>query len=145
MFTPVEAALTGYGRTVTPETPAPEAARKLSDDDVSILVVEDDGVEGVVTDSDFVSMVAETTEAVPVADIMSVPPVTASPMTPLSAVASEISRRGVERVLVVDDGTYWGFVSADSVATHFPTSPFDAERPTPSAAIDATAASVTSD
>lgn len=145
MSTPVEAALTGYGRTVAPETPAPEAARKLSDDDVSILVVEDDGVEGVVTDSDFVSMVAETTESVPMADIMSTPPVTASPMTPLSTVADEMSRHGVERVLVVDSGTYWGFVSADAVATHFATSPFDVGSPAPSPAVDATAASVASD
>jgi len=171
---PVETALTGYGRTVSPDASATAAARTLRDSDVSILVVEDDGIEGVVTESDFVSMVAETTDPVPVSEIMSSPPVTASPTTPLSTVAEEMRRHGVERVPVVDsekqcfsadgeesrssdnseephtaadqtetdDGTYWGFVSTESVAFHFGTEGVDVEG---TAATDAATAPVTSD
>jgi CBS domain-containing protein len=133
---PVERALTGYGRTVTPETPATEAAEKLRDPDVPILVVEDGtGVAGVVTESDFVALVAETSDPVPVSEIMSDPPVAVSPTTPLSTVVDEMERAGVKQVLVVDgegprssgtgeeprtsaDGDYWGFVSAESVDPH---------------------------
>lgn len=122
---PVEMAMADYGRAVSPDTSATEAARTLRDDDVSILVVEDDGIEGVVTESDFVAMVAETTDPVPVAEIMSAPPVTVSPMTPLPTVVERMQRHGVERVLVDDDGTHWGYVSTRSVATHLADSHID--------------------
>lgn len=139
----VEMALTGYGRTVSPDTSATDAARTLRDSDVSILVVEDDGIEGVVTESDFVAMVAETTEPVPVAEIMSAPPVTASPMTPLSTIVDEMHTYGVERVLVVDDGTYWGYASTRSVAEHAADATIDLTQVAPSA--DSSSVSVTSD
>lgn len=160
--TPVEMALTGYGRTVSPDTAATDAARMLRDSDVSLLVVEDDGIEGVVTESDFVAMVAETTDPVPVSEIMSAPPVTASPTTPLSTVAENMRHHAVERVPVVDsvasgpepgdreerrsddaDGTYWGFVSTESVAFHFGADDIDIDGSTFSA--DATTPAVTSD
>lgn len=115
----VETALTGYGRTVTPETPATEAAEKLRDPEIPILVVEgEDGVVGVVTESDFVAMVAETRDPVSVAELMSDPPVAVSPTTPLATVVDEMRTHGVKQVLVVDDGTYWGFVSTESVDPH---------------------------
>jgi len=117
--TTVETALTGYGETVSPSTPAPEAAQQLRDPDVPLLVVETaDDVVGVVTESDFVAMVAETDEPVPVGELMSDPPVAVSPTTPLSTVVDEMHARGVKQVLVVDDGTYWGFVSTESVSPH---------------------------
>jgi CBS domain-containing protein len=143
MSPPVEAALTGYGRTVSPDASATDAARTLRDSDVSILVVEDDGIEGVVTESDFVSMVAETTDPVSVSEIMSSPPVTASPTTPVSTVAEEMRCHGVERVPVVDDGTYWGFVSTESVAFHFGTDDIDVDGSIP--AVHGVTAPVTSD
>ncbi|WP_435068040.1 CBS domain-containing protein [Haloplanus sp. C73] len=144
----VEMALTGYGRTVSPDASATTAARTLRDSDVSILVVEDDGVEGVVTESDFVAMVAETTESVSVSEIMSAPPVTASPQTSLSTVADRMARQDADRALVVDDteDAYWGIVSTQSVAMHFADSPFDTVRDAPAPAADAAAGvSVTSD
>ncbi|WP_435068041.1 CBS domain-containing protein [Haloplanus sp. C73] len=116
--TRVETALTGYGQTVTPTTPAAEAAQKLRDPDVPLLVVEDDGVEGVVTESDFVAMVAETSDPVPVAELMSDPPVAVSPTTSLATVVEKMRTHGVKQVLIVDDDTYWGFVSTRSVDPH---------------------------
>ncbi|SEA18738.1 CBS domain-containing protein [Haloplanus vescus] len=114
----VETALTGYGETVSPTTSANEAAERLRDPDVPLLVVEDDGVEGVVTESDFVAMVAETTDPVPVSELMSDPPVAVSPTTPLETVVDEMRTYGVKQVLVVDQGEYWGFVSTESVDPH---------------------------
>ncbi|WP_248895852.1 CBS domain-containing protein [Haloplanus halobius] len=171
--TPVEAALTGYGRTVSPDASATEAARKLRDADVPILVVEDEGIEGVVTESDFVEMVAETTDEVSVTELMSSPPITASPLTPLSTVADRMRRHGVERVLVVDggasetprgtgdsgaphssgsrpdadtDGTYWGCVSIRSVAMHFADHRLDVPQNASATTADAAApTAVTSD
>jgi|GEM_PF-2485765 len=142
---PVEAALTGYGHTVSPDASATDAARTLRDSAVSILVVEDDGIEGVVTESDFVAMVAETTDPVSVSEIMSTPPVTVSPSTPLSTVVDEMRRHGVERVLIDDRDTYWGFVSTRSVATHTTQSRIDLTQVAPSANTDACAASPAGD
>lgn len=154
----VEMALTGYGRTVSPDASATAAARTLRDSDAPILVVEDEGVEGVVTESDFVAMVAETSESVSVAEIMSAPPVTVSPSTSLATVVDKMRTHGVERVLIVDDaesrasdtqsetdGTYWGFVSTRSVATHAAADTIDLTQVEPSADPDAPAASITSD
>ncbi|WP_248895851.1 CBS domain-containing protein [Haloplanus halobius] len=161
----VEAALTGYGRTVAPETPASEAAQTLREPDVPLLVVEDEGVEGVVTESDFVAMVAETAEPVPVSAIMSDSPVTVSPLTPVSTVVEKMHRHGVKQVLVVDngasktptgeagdsethssssrpeadtDGTYWGFVSIDSVEPHLTDSCIEVEWNGPQTTVEAT-------
>jgi len=146
----VEMALTGYGRTVSPDASATEAARILRDSDVSLLVVEDDGVEGVVTESDFVAMVAETTDPVSVSEIMSSPPVAVSPMTSLETVVDEMRTHGVERVLVVDEtpqsaDEYWGFASIRSVAEHTTEETVDLTQVTPSADADAPATSITSD
>lgn len=68
---PLERVLTQPGRTIQPEAPITEAAERLRDPDVSALVVlEDETVVGIVTESDIVAFVAETLEPHPVRTVM---------------------------------------------------------------------------
>ena len=83
--TTVEPLVTDDAATVPPELPTPEAAERLRDPSVPALVVLDseDSVVGIVSDSDFVALVAESPGSVPVETIMSSPVRTVAPGTPL--------------------------------------------------------------
>jgi CBS domain-containing protein len=103
---------TDSARTVAPETPAIEAARLLRDPDVSALVVlECEAVVGIVTESDFVALVAEGSDDCSVDAVMSTPVVAVSSTAPLATAASRMRETGVKRLPVVDDDAYRGLVS----------------------------------
>lgn len=103
--------------TVTPSTPAVEAARRLRERAGSGLVVVDhDTVVGVVSDSDIVALVAEECTDLPVGAFMSTPPVTASPEMTVAAAADRMREAGVRHLPVVEDGTCCGLVSANDLA-----------------------------
>lgn len=103
---------------VTPETPAAEAAQRLRDPAVPALVVLDaeDHVVGMVTESDFVVLVAEAHEPATVSTIMSTPAVTISPELPIGLAADRMNESGVKHLPVVDDCSYRGLVSLRSLA-----------------------------
>lgn len=108
----VEDVPTGSGRAVAPGTSAAVAAQSLRDPAVSALVVVDeDAVIGIVTESDFVALVAEGPDDCTVDTIMSSPVVTVSPTASLTAAAKRMREAGVRRLPVVDGGVYRGLVS----------------------------------
>ena len=116
---PVESVPTNTGYTVSSETPAMTAAGHLRDPTVSALVVlEDDAVVGVITESDFVALVAETDEPVTVETIMSAPPVTIAPTESIRVAAATMCEAGVKHLPVVDGGRYCGLVSASTIAPY---------------------------
>lgn len=107
---------TDTARTTAPDTPATEAAQALRDPDVSALVVLDgERVIGVVTESDFVALVAEDVDGCAVDAIMSTPAVTIPSTAPIAAAANRMREIGVKRLPVVDDGVYRGLVSSDTL------------------------------
>lgn len=107
--------------TLAPETPAAEAARVLHDPAVPALVVcEEDDVVGIVTDSDFVTLVAEDRGDCAVEEVMSSPVVTTSPTVPIAAAAERMREAGVGRLPVVEDGAYRGIVSTATLAPYLP-------------------------
>lgn len=109
----VEDVPTGSGRAVAPGTSAAVAAQSLRDPAVSALVVVDDedAVIGIVTESDFVALVAEGSDDCTVGTIMSSPVVTVSPTASLTAAAKRMREAGVRRLPVVDGDVYRGLVS----------------------------------
>lgn len=102
--------------TLAPGTPVIEAAQALRDPDVSALVVlEDEAVVGILTESDFVALVAEDADDCSVDAIMSTPVVAVSSTAPLATAADRMRETGVKRLPVVDDGAYCGLVSATTL------------------------------
>jgi len=115
--TTVEPVLTDTA-TVSPELPAPEAAAALRDPSVPALVVlgSDDEVVGIVADSDFVALVAESPGSVAVEAIMSSPVRTVTPGTPLGLAADRMNDAGVKHLPVVEKGEYRGIVTLETMA-----------------------------
>lgn len=113
----IETVTSDAAKTVSPETPASDAAEQLRDPAVPALVVldGDGGVAGIVTESDFVALVAETHESVTVDAIMSTPVTTVPPGMPVGLAADRMNEAGVKHLPVVEDGTYRGLVSLDSL------------------------------
>lgn len=115
--TTVEAVASDAAGTVVPETPVSDAAQRLRDPAVPALVVLDgDRVAGIVTESDFVALVAETHEPVTVDAIMSTPVVTLPANTPVGLAADRMKDAGVKHLPIVDDEGYCGLVSLPSLA-----------------------------
>ncbi|QFU81459.1 CBS domain-containing protein [Natronorubrum aibiense] len=116
---PVEHALSHAARTISLETSTPEAASLLREPDVPALVVlEDESVVGMVTESDIVAFVAETLEPHSVETIMSSPVTTISPTESLVDAAASMRANGVSHLPVVDGQTYCGLVSAATLAPY---------------------------
>lgn len=112
-----EAVMTDTVPTIPATTPATAAAQRLRDSAVPALVVLDDHrVVGIVTESDFVALVAETNEPVTVESIMSSPVVTIPPGTPTGLAADRMHEAGVKHLPVVDGETYRGLVSLRSLS-----------------------------
>ncbi|WP_336343189.1 CBS domain-containing protein [Halalkalicoccus ordinarius] len=99
------------------ETPATEAARVLRDPNVSALVVleDDETVVGIVTESDFVALVAEGSGDYSTDVVMSTPVVAIPSTASITAAAKRMRETGVKHLPVVDDGTYCGLVSATTL------------------------------
>lgn len=117
---PVSAVMTDAAATVSPDTRTVEAAGRLRRSDVAAVVVTDaaGSVVGVVTESDIVAVVAEGGSDPPVESFMSTPVVTTSPSRPVGLAADRMRDAGVNRLPVVDDGTYVGLVVRDDLAPY---------------------------
>ncbi len=94
-------------RTVTPDTPAQEAARKMIDNDIGSVIVTDgnDGLEGILTATDFVRLSAdqESTSETEVAEYMSTDIITTTANADIREVADTMIEYGFHHVPVVDD------------------------------------------
>ncbi len=105
--------------TVSPDLSATEAAQDLRRPAVPALVVcVDNSVVGIVTESDIVAMVAETTEQPTVGEIMSTPVTTIEPTATLEAATETMRAAGVRHLPVVTDGSYRGLLSADALSPY---------------------------
>jgi CBS domain-containing protein len=99
---PVSAVMTDDVPIVPPDTPATEAAGHLRRADVHAVVVVGDGVEGIVTESDIVAVVAEGGGNPTVDSFMSSPVASISPTTPVGLAADRMRDAGVTRLAVVN-------------------------------------------
>ncbi|EMA60304.1 CBS domain-containing protein [Halorubrum kocurii] len=110
MSTPLE--------TIGVSEPLREAARRMSDGDISALVVTTGG-GCIVTQSDIVSAVAEgkNPEETTVRDVMTENVETVTPDLMMEEVAAMMTMYGVKHLPVVNDD-YVGMVSSTDVAEH---------------------------
>lgn len=108
---------TSSAHTLAPGTPVTEAAQALRDPAVSALVVldDEDAVVGIVTESDFVALVAEDPDDCSVDTIMSTPVVAVSSTVSITAAAKRMRETGVKYLPVVDDGAYSGLLSSTAL------------------------------
>ena len=93
--------------TVGPETYVEDAAGTMLDEQIGSVVVVDETnrLEGILTSTDFVRIVAERKpkDETPVSQYMSTDVVTASAQDSISEVADLMTERGVHHLPVVDD------------------------------------------
>jgi len=108
-------------RTVTPDTLVEDAAAVLLENDISSVLVVDDGrLVGILTSTDFVDIVAksqpkaETT----VERYMTADPVTASAQDDVSAVAATMLERGFHHVPVVNGDAPIGIITTSDFAAY---------------------------
>jgi len=105
--------------TVPTGTSVSEAATALRDARTSALVVLADGaVEGIATESDFVALVAETSEEVSIDAIASEPATTLSPDTKIPTAADRFAEADMRHLPVVENGVYSGIVSVRLIAPY---------------------------
>lgn len=93
--------------TVTPDTLVEDAAQLMLDNDIgSVIVVDDDGhLEGILTTTDFVNIVAQShpKAETAVSRYMSTKLVTATAQQPIQEVADAMITYGIHHIPVVDD------------------------------------------
>lgn len=109
--------------TVTPDTLVEEAAETMLDNDVgSVLVVDEDGrLEGILTTTDFVDIVAKShpKAETEVSRYMTTELVTASAQDPIHEVADRMITYGIHHLPVVDDdGSLIGMVTTTDLAAY---------------------------
>ena len=104
--------------TIGADEPLREAARRMSDSDISALVVTT-GSGCIVTQSDIVRAVAEgeDTEETTVREVMTANVETVTPNLMMEEVAAMMTMYGVKHLPVVEDD-YVGMVSSTDVAEH---------------------------
>lgn len=103
---------------VTPGTKVPEAAKKMRQENIGVLPVEENGhLVGIVTDRDIaLNGVATGKVDCPVTDIMTKSPVTIQQTATLEAALETMMQRNVRRLPVMDDGHMIGIVSLEDLA-----------------------------
>lgn len=127
-MTAISALMTREPCCVSRGTTLREAAERMRDLDVGdVLVVEDDRLEGIITDRDItVRAVADgmDVDVTTVDEICSGDPLTASPDEDAEAVADRMREGAVRRIPVVEGGRPIGIVSLGDLAIRMdPTSP----------------------
>ncbi|SDX77234.1 CBS domain-containing protein [Halobellus clavatus] len=109
-------------QTVTPDTLVEDAAKKMLDEEIGSVVVVDDGhLVGILTNTDFVRIVAERRpkDQTPVSEYMSDTAVTTTAQVPIAQVAESMIEHGIHHVPVVDDGgAVIGMVTTTDLASY---------------------------
>ena len=120
--THVAEVMTAPASTIEATATAAEAAERLRDRAVgSLVVVEDDGIAGIVVESDIVVLVAEHRDpGLPVSSVMTTPVVVVESGAHIAAAAERMQDHGIKRLPVVDDGDLVGVVTTTDLAYYLP-------------------------
>jgi CBS domain-containing protein len=100
---------------VNPTTTALQIAKMMEQGGIgAVLVKENDGLVGIVTDRDFATKIAANNLPfdTPVAKIMSSPLVTINHDDPISAAAEMMSSKKIRKLAVSDNGTIVGLITS---------------------------------
>jgi CBS domain-containing protein len=108
--------------TVDAGEPVSAAARRLYDEGIGSLIVEDgDEPVGIVTETDVVGLVArEESLSVPVGEVASGPLTTIERTARIEEAAERMRRGNIKKLPVTDDGRVVGMVTTTDVSNYFP-------------------------
>jgi CBS domain-containing protein len=122
--TPVNDIMSSPVITVSQDTTVAEAAGTLAAEHVGSLVVGDEILEGIVTETDIVRAVGDGLDlaSTAVTDIMSDPVVTIRPHEAVRAAGERMGHNGVKKLPVTEDGRPVGIVTTTDLAHFFPRS-----------------------
>lgn len=112
MSTPVQ--------TVDYAEPVADAARTLCRNDIGSLVVEDDGIAGIITETDFMSAVGaeRNLERATVGQLMNESVETIDAMETIEIACDRMHSNDVKRLVVTDNGSLAGIVTTTDI-THW--------------------------
>lgn len=112
-----------YKLMMTEETTASQAAKVMSNDHVGFAIVQRDGKPiGMVTEWDFVNKIVAKDldpKTVKLSDIMNTPLMSVDPKTPTDQVTVLMSKNGVRRLPVVENGRVIGVITSRDVLRIF--------------------------
>ncbi|PSP78670.1 CBS domain-containing protein [Halobacteriales archaeon QS_4_69_225] len=113
MTTPVE--------TVPADATLAAAARTLDAEGIGSLIVGEDRVRGIVTESDVVAAVGEELDpTTPVTEHMTDPVVTIRRGNTIQAAAERMGHNGVKKLPIVEEGSAVGIITTTDLALHLP-------------------------
>ena len=120
--TPISEIMNAPVRTVDAETTIAAAARDLTEHGIGSLVVGEERIEGIVTETDIVKSVGEGLDptATPIADLMSDPVVTIRPTDSVEAAGERMGHNTVKKLPVTEGGTPVGIVTTTDLAHFLP-------------------------
>ena len=119
--TTVEKLMTSPVEAVSPDATLAEAARVLDAEGIGSLVVGEDHLDGIITESDVVAAVGEELDpSTPVSELMSDPVVTIRRTETLRAAAERMGHNGVKKLPVVENGGAVGIITTTDLALHLP-------------------------
>jgi CBS domain-containing protein len=120
--TPVSDIMSSPVVSVTQDTTIAAAAGTLAEEHVGSLVVGDDIIEGIVTETDIVRAVGDglDLETTTVDEIMSDPVVTIRPHEAVRVAGERMGHNGVKKLPVTEDGEPVGIVTTTDLAHFFP-------------------------
>ena len=120
--TPVREVMTTPVQTVDPDTTIAEAARTLAAAGIGSLVVGEDRIDGIVTESDIVESVADERDPAQttVAELMTDPVVTITPTETIRVAGERMGHNGVKKLPVAEGGKAIGIITTTDLALHLP-------------------------
>jgi CBS domain-containing protein len=117
----VETLMSSPVQTIAPDATIAEAARILADEGIGSLVVGDEQLTGIVTESDIVEAVADELDpSQSISEIMSDPVVTIQRTDSLQVAAERMGHNGVKKLPVVEGGAAIGIITTTDLALHLP-------------------------
>jgi len=120
--TPISEIMSSPVATISGEATVTEAARLLDERNIGSLVVGEDIVDGIVTETDVVRAVSAERDlaGTAVSDIMSDPVVTIRPHESVQVAGERMGHNAVKKLPVTEDGEPVGIVTTTDLAHFFP-------------------------
>lgn len=117
----VEQLMSSPVESVLPGTTMADAAAVLSQKSIGSLIVGEERIDGIVTESDIVDAIGKSLDpGTPVSELMSDPVVTIRPMESVQTAAERMGHNGVKKLPVVEDGAAIGIITTTDLALHLP-------------------------
>lgn len=117
----VEALMSTPVKSVKPDASLADAAQILTEESIGSLIVGEEQLNGIITETDIVAAVGDEIESTTsVKEFMSDPVVTIHRDGSLRTAAERMGYNGVKKLPVVEDGAAVGIITTTDLALHLP-------------------------